>query len=681
MQGVRWLSRFHLAAIVILLAAGHPVPAQASAIVDVDGDGELRSVATTQAWPGSGTATDPFILAHRVLDFVTIYDTTLHLVIANNTFGAVGYAAGTCGHAVLRLYNVAHVRVEGNHVPGLACGILVEGGTDVQVLGNQFSGFRYAALEASRTTALVVRDNVVHASQAARGFYLWGTRGAVIEGNSITSSASGGLLSLGTLGVGRQTMGSDNSVIRGNVLDASSGNAAAAISVDESRDLVIEGNVIIASQHWMGYGFIARSSSGQFSHNTISEARGFSMQFRNAGIGIWPGDWTVQGNHVRGPGVGLLLEAAGAVVADNTFEGPLGEPPVRVAGAGMRFEGNVIDGHDRGGTPGFFTTVHIQAADAGVVANNIIRNVPGGLSVDGQDLVVQGNRIEVVGGLSVGNSFFQAPSAQVVGNTVVDALGISVQGQTPVVRENLVQNSSGHGLFVIGHGALVEDNRVDGAEGAGIYLWYGWGDVRGNHVQGADDGVFVSYAGVWNVVDNVLMGNKNGVQLDHSARTMVVGNTIQDSAADGVVVYKSWENQIFGNTITGSGGYGIQADGSLSNVIYDNFLANARNARDFNACWNSVPPACINWPEVRERNMWHVEPRPGTNVIGGTLVAGNFWSDFTGVDHDGDGLGDSPYVALGLGHAGDFAADVLAGGPVVDAYPLVAGGVVVGGLG
>ena len=139
-----------------------------------------------------------------------------------------------------------------------------------------------------------------------------------------------------------------------------------------------------------------------------------------------------------------------------------------------------------------------------------------------------------------------------------------------------------------------------------------------------------------------LTGNADGVYISRSGDNMISKNNISDNTARGVYMDfcgecspDSLNNTITDNNISGNS-IGIFFDGATSNLVYNNYIvANTlRNAVD------------VPWVGS---NSWNTSAKAGSNIIGGSVIGGNYWGDYLGSDTDEDGFGDTllPYNSQG----------------------------------
>jgi parallel beta-helix repeat protein len=127
--------------------------------------------------------------------------------------------------------------------------------------------------------------------------------------------------------------------------------------------------------------------------------------------------------------------------------------------------------------------------------------------------------------------------------------------------------------------------------------------------------------------DNVVIANNtcinnyySGIWIDEeSTNCSVVNNTLAFNG-EGFEILESTTTEFALANGNGGGGIWITQGSSGNNILYNDLIDNYRNALD------EVP---------------------------GNYYSNNFWTDYTGVDTDGDNIGDTPYYVEGAGEAVD----------------------------
>src|SRR3989441_8924994 len=210
--------------------------------------------------------------------------------------------------------------------------------------------------------------------------------------------------------------------------------------------------------------------------------------------------------------------------------------------------------------------------------------------------------------------------------------GVLISNRTSVTVRNCEVENFYHGvqLYSTTMSRILENSAI-GDEEAGFFLWNSNNNtISSNKSSFSGDGFRLLDSSNNTLLLNAAINNVNaGFQLDGdgAAGNNTLDSNLAEENGNGVLMVVSLNDTVRSNTVEDSTTVGIFMEESTGYLIYNNAFINCRNAEDSGSL-----------------GSWNITKTEGTNIVGGGILSGNYWSDYNGTDIDGDGLGDSPYL-------------------------------------
>ncbi len=561
-------------------------------------------------------------------------------------------------------------------------GLWIEESNSTTISGNIIEGYSTGCLYFDTCTMVEISNNVISSNASGTVISVYNSTDFLISENSITKSDSGAgrAMSLSyssdiTLennylrnGIDYFTLAiylTNNSIIRGNTLNNSLGDAASiciyggygnhnqieenifyhhdsdtvfnwpAINLRTANDTLIRNNVFNETNKAIGdtQGTPSLITHTTIRGNTFNTTLNQTIFFDKGGDAV-----TIENNLFKGTVSGTAIELQNyndtsitGNIIDNVYEGN----GVEVTNAvDVRITNNIIT--DISPLVNLYRGINVTDCNHTVIHNNTLNNIGGrGIFVDAtnQNFNVNITENTVTHGMFIGIEVLHTEDGNISGNLVdttgSDSLKISYC-EFIAISKNILRASLNAGIYIYNSGNItVFENYIQFVNSQGICLsGSSTADnlIYKNYVSYSYYGLYLSSSvGLNNTVkENILIHNMNYGLYNYGNNIYFVGNLIIDNLRG---LYVLGDSGIYANNTILFNYIGISVHSNSEDAFFygNDIIGNSIQAQDegTNTTWSH-------------------------HIVLVDAYFGNYWSDYIGEDLlEPFGHGDTPYITTG----------------------------------